>query len=454
MRFKPGKIQVPVTVLTACSLLIGLLALLWAYFPKWFAKILATPYPYALHLANYQQMLRHMPQYLCVLSACLAFMAFALASKKRTRSEARRALFELTPLTEMLLYIVLLAIASWFSWREWLWWQRPGWDNYWRAGEILHHSLRIGGAEVWPHLQSFFAKYPHSPSPLTPVAIALLMFVHADSILILQCLNLAATLGSLIVLKGISRRLAPSVPFWPVGLLFCTNAAVMRNSFFIQLDAINAFFVVAFFGLWLRWRDNPGPKRFAGLVACLVLGVFQKTTLFPLMAIPTLIEIRDAIGHRRINLRRLVIVATGTAIVPVMLFALYCFGLGIFKNFGTQLSLMGTGWNELDFSFWRFSHSTLIVLGALLPVMAFNKEILKSQYLAPALFIVLFFISIAIAKGPFWARYYGHVTGPCLILCLPVLAAVNEKASLRRPVLTYLFCAAMLGYWTMYLHLM
>jgi len=424
------------------------LAALWHFHPDWFAARLHTPYPQAIILQHYEHSLTLMP--FLLLATALAFAIVAVAQY----ATARRPLTQtpipaLSPLAENVLLSGLLLLGLWLSWRHWQMWGRPVWDDYWKAGQVWHIALTSNDAQAWPLVQKFLHEYPHSPSPLTPWVIALLMFVVAQPVLWLQVLNAAATAGSVIVLQRLSKRLAPGVPFWFVGALFLLNAATMRNGWFIQLDAINGFFVLLFFHFWLRWRESPSPARLAALVVWLALCALQKTTLFPLMAVPTLVEAVGQVREKKLVVVRLLSAALWTAVVPAAVFVAYCLAFGIFANFGTQVQLMGSGWNELDFSFKRFVFAGGFLLGPYLPLMWRNRKILEPAYLGPALYVALFFLSMIVVRGPFWGRYYSHIVGCCVLLSLPALMLPAR----RLPLMAYLVAVALVQLTMIGLHL-
>jgi 4-amino-4-deoxy-L-arabinose transferase-like glycosyltransferase len=72
----------------------------------------------------------------------------------------------------------------------------------------------------------------------------------------------------------------------------------MRNAFFIQLDAVSSFFVLLFFALWRRRLARPTLLNAILLGGCLILAVLQKTTLFPLLAVPLTVAVFEAARDR------------------------------------------------------------------------------------------------------------------------------------------------------------
>jgi len=299
---------------------------------------------------------------------------------------------------------------------------------------------------VLPALWRFIGEYPHAPSPLTPVLIALGLFVVRNAATVLMALNLAATAGSLWLLRAIVRRVSPATIFWPLGVLFLAHGATARNCLFIQLDAINGFFVLLFFHLWLSWREKPSSDRLTAMAVAVVLGVFQKTTLFPLMAVPTLVELVESWRARRWDVKRLATVALATAVVPAALFAFYILQLEVGRNFQTQVELMGAGWNMLDFSLKRFVYATVLLLVPTLPLVALNRDWHRPPYAAFVLYILLFFGSIVAVRGPFWGRYYSHVLGAWLLLAAPGLARIEGEKSYRLPLCVFLAGTAAVQY--------
>jgi hypothetical protein len=119
----------------------------------------------------------------------------------------------LAPALETALLTVLTLVALLLSHRHWMHWHGPRWDDYWRYAEILHNLWRFHDAQSVAMANAFLAIYPHSPSPLTPSVIALLMFGFPNALFWLKALNFAATVDALVLVRKLSRRLAPDTPF-------------------------------------------------------------------------------------------------------------------------------------------------------------------------------------------------------------------------------------------------
>jgi hypothetical protein len=435
------------------ALLLAILAVVWASRPDWFLTQLQVPYPIQQILDDHVHIIKDFPVLLFVLAAVLALMAFSFWLSARYALRTPDGPYAVvSPLVTHVFLTGLLLIGAWLSYRNWLHWQEPLWDDYCYFGELLHYSLR-GEAESVATLPGFMAQYPHSPSPLTPVLISLLMFLCPSSALCLQGLSLAATAGSVLALKSLAARLVPSTPFWPLGMLFLTNAATMRNSLFPQLDAINCFFILCFFWLWMWWREQRTTGRTLALLGLLALAVFQKTTLFPLLAVPTLVEVVETIQSRVVGWKRLGVTIAVTAVFPAILFGAYLLTLNMTRNFGWQVELMGTGWNILDFSPQRFLFATSFLIGPYLPLVFRNRFIKEPFYMGVALFVILFFASLFAVRGPFWSRYYSHVVGPCLLLALPRLSQMLVTGMWRVPLPAYLFGVAAVQYAMLWRHI-
>lgn len=426
----------------AAALLLGLV---WWLQPDWFAARFDVAYPHRSILEHYHYLLRQLPLLIEFGAALLFALAFALWTASRRRPTAK-PFPQLPVATETVLFLALLALDAVLSHRYWLAWSRPLWDDYWRFGEILHHAMTMRDPALPAAVRQFIGEYPHAPSPLTPMLIAVGMFIVKNSVAVLMALNLAATAGSLWLLRSIVRRLSPATIFWPLGVLFLAHGATARNCLFIQLDAINGFFVLLFFHLWMSWREKPTLDRQAAMVIAIVLGVFQKTTLFPLMALPTLVEVAEALRTRKWDVMRLAYVALYTAVVPLALFAFYLYRFEVGDNFQTQVALMGAGWNVLDFSLQRFVYATLLLLGPFLPLVALNRDWRRPPYLAFTLYIALFFVSMVVVQGPFWGRYYSHLLGAWLLLAAPGLGRVERAAAYRLPLYVFIAGTALFEY--------
>ena len=428
------------------------LGLAWTAYPLWFVARLDVAYPLPMIHRAYLALLAAMPRALFLAAAVLAAVATAMFFDGRRKPSPRPVFPALSPWRETALYAALLALAAGLSWRSFVYWGRPGWDHYWQFGEVLHWLLRRPDPETLAAVGNFVAEYPHSPSPLTPFAVAWGLFILPNSTRLLQIYSLLATAGSVALLRAIVRRVSPGATFWPLGALFLVNTATARNSFFIQLDAINGLLVLLFFHLWLRWREKPTAVRLTAMTATLVLSVFQKTSLFPLLAIPTLLSLVDDLRDRHFRLGRLLATGFWTAAFPVALFLIYLAMIGITQNFHTQIAIMGTGWNELDFSLKRFVFATGFLLGPYLPLIARNRRWREPAQLAFALFVLLFFISIVVVRGPFWGRYYSHVIGACVLLAQPAWTREADDGA-RLTMWTYLIGVSALQllmlYWQM-----
>jgi hypothetical protein len=59
--------------------------------------------------------------------------------------------------------------------------------------------------ENWAAIKQSLQSYPHAASPLTPLLISLLLFLHGNSLFWLQILNFAATIGSLLLLGRLGK---------------------------------------------------------------------------------------------------------------------------------------------------------------------------------------------------------------------------------------------------------
>jgi hypothetical protein len=236
-------------------------------------------------------------------------------------------------------------------------------------------------------------------------------------------------------------------------VLFLVNAATVRNAAFVQLDAICGFFVVWFFWVWTQWLVSPTRRGWLLLIACLTLGIFQKTTLFPLLAIPTLTAALARPRGVGVPWRRVVGIAAASVLPPVALFGGFLWWLGVTGNFGEQVHLMGTGWNELDFSFPRFVFATGFLLGPYLPLACRNQRLREPMFLGLALFVGLFFLSLVAVRGPFWSRYYSLVVAPTLLLALPFLARAAVSSPWRVLLPVYVIAVAAVHYAMMAWHI-
>jgi hypothetical protein len=98
---------------------------------------------------------------------------------------------------------------------------------------------------------------------------------------------------------------------------------------------------------------------------------------------------------------------------------------------------MGTGWNEIDFSWQRFVFASGFLLCPYLGLVSRNRSWREPAYQGLALFVVLFFASLVAVRGPFWGRYYSHVLGCWLLLALPAWAR-DDSAGQRRAQWTFL----------------
>jgi hypothetical protein len=424
------------------------LGLAWTISPAWFVAWFEVPYSVPAISRAYLQLLADLP--LAILFAATVLAATAAATLlDRRRPVPGPAFRPLPPAYEVLLYGALLLLGVWLSWRHHAYWSYPTWDLYWEFGEQLHRLMRHPDPQVLAEVQAFAHQYPHSASPLTPFAVALGMFAFPHSLLLMQILSAAATAASLVLMRTLARRLAPTATFWPVGVLFLTNVATTRNSFFIQLDAINGFFVLLFFHQWLRWRERPTRGRLAALCTVLTLGVLQKTTLIPLLAIPTLVAVVEPASVRCLDFARLFVTSLWTALVPALLFLVYLGVFGFHGNFLSQVTLMGTGWNEIDFSWQRFVLASGFLLCPYLGLVSRNGSWREPAYQGLALFVVLFFASMVAVRGPFWGRYYSHVLGCWLLLALPAWAR-DDSAGRRYAQWTFLIGVGALQIMMMY----
>ncbi|MDP8225794.1 MAG: hypothetical protein P9L99_20710 [Candidatus Lernaella stagnicola] len=412
--------------LAAGAVAAGSLAAVWMQRPDWFLKRLAVPYPFQVFLENYNRLLIDFPLVLWVTGAALAALALVVWRTAGRTVENDSSRLRISVPVEFLIYAALLVAAGYLSLRHWEYWGRPKWDNYWLFARVLHDFWTHPGAETWFTLQKWVAEFPHSPSPLTPVVISVLMVVYDDPLRWLQMLSFGATIGSLALVRSLGRRLAPDVPTWLLGALFLTHAATMRNSLFIQLDAISSFFVLAFYWLWFRWRDEPTQNRLTALVVFLIAAVMQKTTLFPLLAIPFLAAVYDDWRAGRRRWLEWLRIGLATAALPAALFGGYLLLLGVGRNFGTQVELMGSGWNELDFSLTRFAFATGFLVCPYLPLV-FGEQRWDANRVALAAYPVLFLLSVTAVRGPYWSRYYSHLLGPLLLLAAPHLARLSRQ---------------------------
>ena len=165
----------------------------------------------------YLRLLTDLPLALLFASVVLSATAAATLLDRR-RPASGPAFRTLPPAYEALLYSALLLLGVGLSWRHYAYWSYPKWDRYWEFGEQLHRLMRHPDPQVLAVVQGFAREYPHSASPLTPFAVALGMFVLPHSLLLMHILSAAATAASLVLLRALARRLAPTartMPFAP-----------------------------------------------------------------------------------------------------------------------------------------------------------------------------------------------------------------------------------------------
>lgn len=440
-----------------CALLATLLlavALAWLRTPAPFLRVLARPYPDADVLVRYQENLRDFPVLLLVTASALMAVAFALAFARPPTcpSRARDAHpLALAAPVQLGLAISLLLVAWWFSERHWLFWNRPLWDCYTLYAEALHTALFHPDEGMLAALVRFVRAYPHSPSPLTPALVALGMLVVHDSTLVMHAVSLAATAGSVVLVVRLGRILAPKLPPWVAATLFLTNAATLRNADFVQLDAGSSFFVLLFFKLLATHLRRGGHRVPWAVAACTAVALFQKTTLFPLLVVPTLLLVHSALRHRRLDGRAFVRTAVVTGLLPTLPFATALLLTGLATNVFRQVELMGVGWNTQDFSLLRFVFATSFLLAPYLPLAVTNRRLGEPLEAGLVLFVILFFASLIAVRGPFWSRYYSLVVGPTLLLALAPL----DRLARRWPAvaLTVIAAIATVGYAMMSLNI-
>ncbi|MFP8879457.1 MAG: hypothetical protein VCE43_08350 [Myxococcota bacterium] len=435
-------------VIGVAALCVGLWSLSWAVWPDFFVSLFRVEYSYDRALRNYEQNLRDFPRLLAWLSAALGAVAVA-ACPFEGRDGASLAAASLPRWLTWPALTGLLGLAGWISHHSWVFWNRPTWDGYTKFGEAIHRALVGADQAAFAELGRFVAGYMHSPSPLTPTAIGLLRFAVDDPILCLQLISWLATGVSLILVVRLSARLAPELPAWFVGALFLVNAAIVRSSFFIQLDAASAALALVYLWRWERWSESSSARDLVALVLCATLVLFQKTTLFPLIAVPVIVELVGQWRGRNWNGQRLA-AAFAPSAFALVLFGAYVFALDLGSNWARQVAVMGTGWNVLDYSVQRFVFAAVFLLGAFLPFAAVGARQLRGLRLGMLVFSGLFLLGIALTGGPFWSRYYSHIVGPCLIAATPALGQLARLPGSLSAGVVYLGATAVVGYVMLY----
>jgi hypothetical protein len=429
------------------------LAAVWANWPQWFLAKLFIPYPDEMPRVYFARAVFAFPHLLLILAAAAALLATAFFLAERPVGARLPPLPALSPLAEGLALGGLIAIGAFLSLRLWVYWQRPAYDYFLDAGGALHNYLHTGGPAARAALLGFMGAYHHAACPLTPMLLALGMFLPVNPVVLLQTYNLAATVGAALALRAIVRRLAPEAPAWPICALYLTNAAVARNSFFTHIEGLNALLGLLAFRAWLRWRDEPTRARLAALAALLTAAVFQKVSLLPLLAIPTATGLYEAWREKRRPARALWAVAFWTGAAPLLNWAAYGLGFGLFHNLAHHIVLMGTGWNRFDFAPLPFFYSTAFLLGPYAVAVAANGRLRAPVNFGFLLFIGLFFAAIFAVRGPFWGRYYSNVVGPCLALAAPGLARAGGNPRVRAPLYAFYVGTVAVQWGIIYLYL-
>jgi hypothetical protein len=423
-------------------------ALCWAIWPEFFASLFRVEYTYNRALRNYEQNLHDFPRLLVCLAAALAAVATAVW-RFEGRDGASLAASSFPRWLTWAGLAGMLGLAGWTSHHSWVFWNRPTWDGYTEFGEAIHRALVTADQSAFAELGHFVSGYLHSPSPLTPAAIGVLRFAVDDPVLCLQLINCLATWVSLLLVVRLSARLTPDLPAWFVGALFLVNAATIRGSFFIQLDAASAAFALVYLWRWERWSNSSRALDAALLAFCATLVLFQKTTLFPLLAVPVIVEFVGQWRNGDWNGRRLA-ASLGPSAAALVLFGSYLWALDLGNNLGRQVEVMGAGWNVLDYSVQRFVFGIAFLLGAFLPFAAVGARQLGGLRLGVLLYSGLFLLGIVVTGGPFWSRYYAHIVGPVLIAATPALGQIARLPGSLSLGLVYLGATAVVGYAMLY----
>lgn len=440
-------------VFLVLALLAAGTAVAWLLQPESFRKLLEVAYQKQVTMQYQQYWLSKFPYLLLVTAFSFALMSFAMwLSGRLLPKYPDRPLPALSPFVRALMLGGLFFIGFWFSYRYWVFFGRALWDYYWKFGEVFHYTIRHHDAQMWGVLQKAMREYAHSPTPMTPLLIGLLMFIFRNSVFWLQALNLAATAGSLFLLRDIMRHMRLNVPFWLIGFLFLTNCTTMHNSFYFTLDAISSFFIVMFFWLWLRWREQRNRLRAACLAVWLTACLFQKLALLPLLSIPVLIEIYDYWRNRRVQLVAFVRVGLWSVALPLLIYGAYLLAFDLTNRLGSQVNILGTGWYEVDHSLRKFLFAAGFSLGPYLPFLFRNNRLREPAHLALAIYMVLFFVGMLATRAPFWTRYFSHLVAPCLLLCAPRLARISVSGSWGVVLPFYLLAVVLVQYTMMYLY--
>ncbi len=438
-------IGLAIGIAAAC---IALWGLCWAMFPDFFSSLFRVEYSYDRAQRNFEQNLRDFPRLLAWLAAALGAVA-TVVWRFEGREGASLAASSFSRWLTWPALAAMLGVAAWTSHHSWVFWNRPTWDGYSKFGEAIHRALVGADQAAFAELGHFVARYMHSPSPLTPAAIGLLRFAVDDPVLCLQLINGFATAVSALLVVRLSARIAPDLPAWFVGALFLGNAAIVRGSFFIQLDAASAALALVYLWRWERWSKSLRVRDAAVLALCATLALFQKTTLFPLLAVPLIVELVDQRRSGNWNSRRLA-ATLAPSVFGLILFGAYVFALDLGNNWERQVEVMGKGWNVLDYSVQRFVFATAFMLGAFLPFAGVGARQLGGLRLGVLVFAALFLLGITLTGGPFWSRYYAHIVGPCLIAATPALGQLARLPGSLSVGLVYLCATVAVGYAMLY----
>lgn len=346
------------------------------------------------------------------------------------------------PLLAALAVLATVGLAYHFSTREWERLGRPCWDNYCLYADLL--SKWLVGQPVEQQLLSFMREDYHANSPMGPLLIAGLRLVTGfETITSYRFSVFLATLGGglllwrLLCLAGIARQAAAAA----LGL-FAAHLIVARSAFFPQTDAFVLLWTSALLVVAAERARAPRAWHAPAGLLLLVTGLFVKLSFLPALALLPVWRVATSLAQRRRpDLRALGFDVLLFSLLPLALYLLAQWRLGLLRLYGVELGIIPTSDSNLPFVAMSIVHAAWL-LG---PLAWFGRRRCGALEWALCAWIVLYLAALWLSRASGWDRFYLALLPPLSVLAAHGLAIVEERLG-SGPLWAGVLLAASLNY--------
>jgi len=376
----------------------------------------------------------------------LAFGASAAWCLVLWRADAANALAarlrRAGPLLAALVALAIVGLDYHFSNREWVRLGRPCWDNYCLYADFL--SQWLSGQPVEQRLLALLREDYHANSPMGPLLIAGLQLVTGlETITSYRACVLLATLGSGLLLWRLLRLAALAREATVAALaLFATHLILARSAFFPQTDAFVLLWTSALLVVAAERARAPRAWHAPACLLLLVTGLFVKLSFLPALALLPVWRVATARAQRRRpELRALGLEALLFSLLPLALYLLAQWRLGLLHLYGVELRVIATSDSNFPFVAMSLLHAAWL-LGPLAWLGRRRCGVLEWALFA---WVVLYLAGLWLSRASGWDRFYLALLPPLSVLAAHGLAVLEERLG-SGPLWAGVLLAASLNY--------